>query len=85
MKGSIKVGAVIGFLMPILWGMASFMLFNLPEGPAADRYWRLNHIFCPFFSFPTIIELPLTAGVYALLALLITITIRGLRSSKASA
>jgi hypothetical protein len=84
MKRSVKIGAVIGFLMPILWGFASFLLFNLPEGPAADLYWRLNHIFCPFFIFPTIIELPLTAGLYALVASSITIAIRRLRPSEAS-
>ncbi len=66
MKTALWIGAGIGFFMPIAWGLLSFLLFNVPEGPAAELYWRLNHFFCPFHALPTWIELPGTAAIYAL-------------------
>ena len=83
MKRILLTAAAFGLAMPILWGIASFILFNVPEGPAADLYWRLNHFFCPFSNLPTIIELPVTAGLYALIAYLTAIAVRSLRQRKA--
>jgi hypothetical protein len=71
MKKALWIGAGIGFLMPIAWGFLSFALFNVPEGPAAELYWKLNHFFCPLHALPTILELPGTAAIYALLAILL--------------
>ena len=82
MKKALTIGATIGFLMPIVWGFASFVLFNLPEGRAANLYWSLNHTFCPFYRLPTVIELPFTAGLYAGIAIVVAIVIRGFRSRK---
>ncbi len=69
MKKALWIGAGVGFLMPIVWGFLSFALFNFPEGPAAELYWKLNHFFCPLHALPIFLELPGTAAVYALLAL----------------
>jgi hypothetical protein len=71
MKKALWIGAGIGFIMPIAWGLLSFVLFNVPEGTFAERYWRLNHFFCPLHTLPTLIELPGTAAIYAALALLL--------------
>jgi hypothetical protein len=71
MKMTLWIGAGIGFLMPIAWGFLSFALFNGPEGPAVELYWKLNHFFCPLHALPTLIELPGTAAIYALSAMLL--------------
>jgi hypothetical protein len=71
MKKALWIGAVIGFLMPIAWGFLSFALFNVPKSPAAELYWKLNHLFCPLHAFPTLIELPGTAFIYAVLTILV--------------
>ncbi|HSY37832.1 MAG TPA: hypothetical protein VK814_18905 [Acidobacteriaceae bacterium] len=71
MKKALWIGAGVGFLMPIAWGCLSFVLFNEPEGPAAELYWKLNHFFCPLHALPTVIELPGTAAIYAALSILL--------------
>jgi hypothetical protein len=83
MKQAIWIAAAFGFMMPILWGFASFALFTLPQGPAADLYWHLNHFFCPLFFMPTLFELPFTAGLYALLAFLLLVIPGSLQQRKA--
>ena len=71
MKKVLWTGAIIGFLMPIVWGVLGFALFNVPEGHTADLFWKLNHFFCPFHTLPTLFELPGTAAIYAVFAILL--------------
>ncbi len=68
--------------MPTFWGFAAFALFGLPQGRAADTFWFLNHLCCPFYSLPTLFELPLTAVLYAFLTWLVTSVLDRLRFFK---
>jgi hypothetical protein len=67
--------ALIGFFVPIFWGVAGFILFNLREGLLSRIFWGLVYFTCPFWSLPadlifTILTPFLNAALYGGLALL---------------
>lgn len=36
-------------MVPLFWGIMSFVLFNLPEGLFSRLYWDAVYITCPFW------------------------------------
>lgn len=53
MRRTVITGMIVGFSVPIFWGVLSFILFNAPESPAVDRYWQLVYITCPPWAIDT--------------------------------
>ncbi len=47
MRRIVMTGMIIGFFVPIFWGVVSLIMFAAPESPAADRYWDIVHITSP--------------------------------------
>jgi hypothetical protein len=42
--------SVIGFCVPIGWGILSFMLFSAKESTWTTVYWWCVYITCPFWA-----------------------------------
>ncbi|NYF81307.1 hypothetical protein HDF17_003627 [Granulicella arctica] len=70
-----SVGFIVGALVPLFWGVLSFLLFNLPEGWLSRAYWRAVYITCPFWLIEgqkAMFLMPILNGcMYALLAVLL--------------
>ena len=47
----LKWGA-IGFMVPVFWGVLSFILFNARQSLWTDVYWYLVYITCPPWLLP---------------------------------
>jgi len=47
MKRAITIAAVIGFLVPILWGTVALIGSGTRESPATDFFWSIVYITCP--------------------------------------
>jgi hypothetical protein len=45
--------SVIGFCVPIGWGILSFVLFSAKESTWTTVYWWCVYITCPFWLLPT--------------------------------
>jgi hypothetical protein len=77
--GRVRVAAVVGFVVPILWGIASFILFNARESIWTKLYWAAVYLTCPFWVLPGItgeLLMPfLNAGLYAVLAFLLSVAL----------
>jgi hypothetical protein len=69
------VGFIFGALVPLFWGVLSFLLFNVREGWFSRAYWHAVYITCPFWVIDgekALYLMPLLNGcLYALLALLL--------------
>ncbi len=74
------VGFIVGALVPLLWGVLSFLLFNLREGWLSRVYWGAVYITCPFWFIEgqkAMFLMPILNGfMYALLAI-IFVKLRG--------
>jgi hypothetical protein len=73
MKQSIILAAIIGFAVPIFWGVLGFAFFTAPQSNWTDLYWAAVHVSCPFWvlPLPTILIPFLNAGLYGLIAFVI--------------
>ena len=74
---------VIGAVVPLFWGVVSFVFFNAPESYWTDLYWIVVYITCPAWLLPeskwSMLITPLANAVlYGLIASLISIALRGL-------
>jgi hypothetical protein len=76
MKRILIVSAVVGFAVPVFWGVLAFVDFNGPEGRLSDLFWDAVYITCPPWLIPE--ESPLgnwfvtpflNAALYASIAL----------------
>ena len=71
-KPRVIAAAVIGFLVPIFWGIAAFILFNAGESFWTTVFWWLVYLTCPFWILPGtagMLLMPfLNAGLYGLVA-----------------
>jgi hypothetical protein len=71
-KSRITTAAVIGFVVPVLWGSAAFILFNARQSIWTDVFWWLVYLTCPFWILPGtagMLLMPfLNAGMYGLIA-----------------
>jgi hypothetical protein len=47
MKRFVLICMLVGFAVPIFWGILSFVLFNAPESPLTDLYWDAVHVTSP--------------------------------------
>ncbi len=54
MKKPLFVCAVIGFVVPLMWGILSFVLFTAPQSRFADLYWAAVYITCPPWGLPAL-------------------------------
>jgi hypothetical protein len=43
---------LVGFAMPILWGIVSFALFNAKESMWTNIYWYAVYVTCPPWLLP---------------------------------
>ncbi len=51
MRRKVALWAIIGFLMPLFWGITSFVLFSA-KGTWTTAYWYLVYATCPFWLLP---------------------------------
>lgn len=70
MKKRVIQWAVVGFAIPIFWGVVSFIWFNAKESVWTTVYWYLVYVTCPFWLLdtPSILTPFLNATFYGLLA-----------------
>jgi hypothetical protein len=72
LRTTLIVGFLIGAFVPLIWGVLSFMLFNLPESWFSRVYWDAVYITCPFWGIDgvkALILMPLLNGaLYSVLA-----------------
>lgn len=80
MRRTVVIASAIGFVVPILWGCASFLLFNMKESTASRLFWGTVYTTCPFWVLPGLwgsVAMPfLNAALYGLVGFLIGILIR---------
>jgi hypothetical protein len=60
---------MIGFFVPIFWGILGFVLFNVPEGSFSHVFWNMVYVSCPFWlilpeQYAFWLIAPLTAILY---------------------
>ena len=71
MRPKIVSAAIIGALVPVFWGIMSFVLFNA-NGRWTNVYWSLVYLTCPFWLISgnagTILAPILNGGLYGLAA-----------------
>lgn len=79
-KRWVIVGFMLGFAVPILWGILGFLLFNLPESSFTRFYWHAVYFTCPAWMIPGFwgsMSMPFINGaMYATFAYLFMSTIR---------
>jgi hypothetical protein len=78
----ILIWMAIGALVPIFWGVVSFIAFNAPESRWTDLYWHVVYVTCPAWLLPeskwSMLITPLAnAALYGLVAFLISIALKG--------
>ncbi len=47
MKRLVVVSALVGFAVPIFWGVMAFLTFGDPQNALADMFWATVHRTCP--------------------------------------
>jgi hypothetical protein len=81
----IRKAAIIGGLVPLWWGVLSFVFFNARESVWTNTYWTIVYATCPFWYLPGdagMILMPiLNAGLYALVAAGLVTIRKGLKSA----
>jgi hypothetical protein len=70
----------IGALVPIFWGLVSFIYFGTPNSRWTDLFWNVVYITCPSWLLPennwSILTTPLANAVlYGLAVFLVSIAI----------
>jgi hypothetical protein len=53
MKRYVIGWAVLGFVIPLFWGIMSFIFFAAKESIWTNVYWGLVYATCPFWLLPT--------------------------------
>ncbi len=61
MKRFVVVSTLVGFCVPIWWGLMCFLPFTGPQSPTADMFWEMIHRTCP----PWTIESPILGSMFA--------------------
>jgi hypothetical protein len=54
MKRKVAIWGIIGFFVPLFWGIISFILFNA-EGTWTTAYWYMVYATCPFWMMPGLV------------------------------
>jgi hypothetical protein len=72
MKKWILLAAIVGFVVPIFWGVLGFIYFTAPQSRSTDLFWTVVHITCPFWDLASggvsaILVALLNAGLYGLI------------------
>jgi hypothetical protein len=71
LKTPLLFGFLIGAVVPVFWGLLSFLLFNVPEGWISRVYWKAVYTTCPFWRIAggkAMILMPLLNGcLYAII------------------
>jgi hypothetical protein len=84
----IRNAAIVGALVPLFWGIRSFIFFNAKESMWTNVYSAIVYITSPFWYLPGtagMILMPiLNAGVYALVAAGVVAVRRRFRSTRRS-
>ncbi len=72
MKKTILISSFVGFAIPLIWGFAAFVLFNMKESAASHAFWASVYITCPFWFLSGLwgsIAMPiLNAALYGLIS-----------------
>jgi hypothetical protein len=53
MKKLVIWWAALGFVIPLLWGVVSFIFFSARESVWTNIYWGAVYVTCPFWLLPT--------------------------------
>ncbi len=88
MKKRVIWWTILGFVIPVFWGVASFVFFSARESVWTNVYWGLVYVTCPFWLLPsntttTVMTPFLNAALYGGLAFLFLST-RNARSKSAT-
>lgn len=69
MRRVVAIAAIIGFIMPIFWGVIDFVGMGTPRSAATDFFWEVVYITCPpwLITRPPLGYLPATALMNAAL------------------
>ncbi len=75
MKKMVIRFAILGFAVPLFWGVAGFVFFSVKESIWTTIFWWLVYVTCPFWLLPanlftTIITPFLNAALYGGIAFL---------------
>jgi hypothetical protein len=78
MRNRVIQWAVVGFAVPVFWGLMSFVFFNAKESVWTTIYWYVVYVTCPvwLFDMPSILTPVLNAILYGILAFLILSMLR---------
>ena len=86
MKRTILISSLVGFAIPLFWGFAAFVLFNMKESAASNAFWACVYITCPFWFLPGLwgsIAMPiLTAALYGLIGFAVRLIARRISASR---
>jgi hypothetical protein len=83
----VAIWMLVGFLVPVIWTVLGFLMFTARQSRWTDLFWDLVYITCPPWALPSkswsIWLTPIANAVlYGLIALLISIALRGLSKKR---
>jgi hypothetical protein len=85
MRRIVVISMIVGFAVPIIWGVLGFALFSAPQSQLTDLYWDALHVTSPAWlitpssPFGAIVTPFLNALFYGGAAILLTLVARALR------
>jgi hypothetical protein len=87
MRRKVLAWSLIGFCVPIFWGVMGLVTFTLPQSIWSDIFWYAVYVTCPFWLLPTMpwwidemLMLVLNALLYGAIAYAVLSLRRGIRS-----
>jgi hypothetical protein len=88
-RSKILMWAAVGFMVPVFWGVLSFILFNAHESLWTDIYWYLVYITCPSWLLPEsslswLVTPLLNACLYGSIAMVIVLIRRAMQTHNTS-
>jgi len=84
MKRFVIVSAIVGFCLPICWGVLGLLTLEVPQSPAAAMLWLTIQVTCPPWQIPQtwtlgafVATMGLNAALYAVAACVLALALRG--------
>jgi hypothetical protein len=84
MAKRVAIWMLVGLLVSVFWGVMGFLLFNASQSRWTDLYWDFVYVTCPPWLLPendwsTALTMVLNAVLYGVVALVVSLSVRGLR------
>jgi hypothetical protein len=84
-RRSLVIAGMIGFFVPVFWGVLGFILFNVLEGMFSKVFWDMVYVSCPFWlilpeQYAFWLMAPLTAILYIAIYCIVKILYRTVAS-----